>query len=336
MSAGASSRPGADDRLRRLLAIVPWVVAQDGPTIDEVSDRFGIGRDELLADLDLLFLCGVHPFTPDTLMDVLVENDRVWIRYADVFARPLRLTPEEGLFLVASGATLLAATGADPQGPLARGLEKLARVLGVEPGETIEIDLGHASPEVLATLRQAVVDARQVEIDYYSYGRDERTRRVVEPSAVFTAEGEWYLSAWCTRAQAGRRFRVDRIRAITVLDRRFEAPGTGGQPLPGTAVTFERPVVFEARADDPRLVLELAPSARWVVEQYPTERVEEIGGGFLRVTLAAGERAWLERLLLRLGPSARVVEGNSTLAREAAERVLRRYGRRDGAGCGGR
>ena len=45
----------------------------------------------------------------------------------------------------------------------------------------------------------------------------------------------------------------------------------------------------------------------------------------LRVTMKIAERAWLERLLLRLGPGAAVVEGDASLARGAAERVLRRY-----------
>ena len=40
------------ERLRRLLAIVPWVVEQDGPLIDEVAARFDYDRDELLDDLE--------------------------------------------------------------------------------------------------------------------------------------------------------------------------------------------------------------------------------------------------------------------------------------------
>ena len=44
-------RPSADDRLRRLLAIVPWVVAADGPSVEEVCARFGIAEDELLAEV---------------------------------------------------------------------------------------------------------------------------------------------------------------------------------------------------------------------------------------------------------------------------------------------
>jgi proteasome accessory factor C len=308
-------RPSADDRLRRLLALVPWVVAADGPTVEDVCTRFGLTEAELIAELDLVWCCGVHPFTPDSLMEVTVEDGRVWIRYADWFDRPLRLTPEEGLALVAAGAALLAVPGADPDGPLARGLRKLADVLGIDPAGAVEVTLGAVSEGVLGALRQAVADHHQVEIDYYVYGRDERTRRVVDPYAVFAAEGEWYLTAWCHLARAERRFRVDRIRALEPLDRSFEPPATA--PVPE---------VFEPRAEDPRVVLELSPRARWVAEQYPMEAVEELDGGHLRVTLVVAETAWLERLLLRLGPEGRAVSGADGVAAAAASRILARYG----------
>src|SRR3954469_17690992 len=160
-------RVSADDRLRRLLALVPWVVAHDGPTIEEVCARFGLTESELIAELDLVWCCGVHPFTPDSLMEVTVEDERVWIKYADWFDRPLRLTPEEGLALVAAGAALLAVPGADPEGPLARGLRKIAGVLGLDPNGAIEVRLGAVSDAVLSSLRDAVTESKQVEIDYY-------------------------------------------------------------------------------------------------------------------------------------------------------------------------
>jgi hypothetical protein len=62
-----------------------------------------------------------------------------------------------------------------------------------------------------------------------------------------------------------------------------------------------------------------------VVEQYPVEAMEERPQGGWRVRLVASERAWLERLLLRLGADARVVEGPPNVARDAACRLLARY-----------
>ncbi len=304
----------ADERLQRLLALVPWVAARDGPELAEVCSRFGCTEAELVDDLELLFLCGLHPYTPDVLIDVDIHDGRVWIRYADYFARPLRLTPSEGLALLASGTTLLATPGADPDGPLARGLAKLAAVLGVNPDESVEVALGPAPAETLQVLTDAVNRHRQVEIEYYAFGRDEWTRRVVDPYAVFSAGGQWYLSAYCHAVEDERLFRVDRVREAVPLDTGFSPPD-------------HRPDLstYSPRPDDPRITLDLEPAAHWVVEQYPVEAVEERDGRRLRVTLAVSERAWLERLLLRLGPAARVVEGDAEALTRAACRLLARY-----------
>jgi proteasome accessory factor C len=306
-------RVSAAGRLRRVLAMVPWVAAQDGPRITEVCARFGCSQSELLEDLDLLFMCGLHPYTPDALMDVDVAGDRVWIRYADYFSRPLRLTPAEGMALVAAGNAVLATPGADRSGPLARGLAKIANVLG-PAGTAVDITLGEAPPAMLDILRSAALEHHQVDIEYYAFGRDEWTRRTIDPYAVFSAAGPWYLSAYCHAVGDERLFRVDRVRDAVALEATFDPPTT----LPDFTV-------YDARPDDPRVVLELDASARWVVEQYPVENVEEVGEGRLRVRLAVSERAWLERLLLRLGPRGRVVEGEAGAGQAAACRVLARY-----------
>ncbi|CAN5122132.1 WYL domain-containing protein [soil metagenome] len=317
------ARPSAPERLRRLLALVPWVVAQDGPALDEVCSRFGLSQAELVADLDLVFLCGVYPFTPDSLIDVTVADGRVWIRYADYLERPLRLTPEEGLALVAAGTAALTVLGSDPEGPLARGLAKLAAVLGIDPAVDLDVELGAAPEGVLESLRDAVAAGRQVEIDYYTYGRDQRSRRLVDPHDVFAAEGQWYLRAWCHLAEADRRFRLDRIGSLAVLDRTF-------QTTPAAVGAARSRAVFEPDPDDPRVVLDLEARARWVVERYPLEHFEELGGGRCRIALAVSERAWLERLLLRLGPAATVVEGADGVTATAAQRVLSLYRQRTG------
>lgn len=307
-------RVSADDRLQRLLAVIPWVAGRDGPRLDEVCARFGYTESELVDDLELLFLCGLHPYTPDVLIDVDIADGRVWIRYADYFSRPLRLTPAEGLALLAAGRTVLAASGGDDGGPLARGLAKLAAALGLDAAEAVEIELGPVAEDLLGTLRGAAAAHRQVEIDYYSFGRDERARRVIDPYAVFSAGGQWYVSGWCHRVEDERLFRIDRIAAAVLLDTAFDPPASPPE------LSAYRP-----DPEDRRVTLRLAPAARWVAQQYPVEKIEELDGGGLEVTLAASQPAWLERLLLRLGPAATVVGGDDGLACGAARRVLARY-----------
>lgn len=309
------SRPAAEERLGRLLAIVPWVAAQDGPLLAEVCARFGVSERELLADLDLLFLCGVYPFTPDSLIEVDLSGGRVWIRMADWFRRPLRITAPEGLALLGAGAALLATPEADPDGALGRALAKLEAVLGVGATDAVEIDLGPVAAPVLAALQQATAEHRKVRMDYYSFGRDGRSTRTVRPWQVFNDRGQWYVRAWCEQAVGERLFRVDRVREAEVLGEGFEPPAPG-------AASAE---LYAPDATAALVVLDLQPPAHWIAEQYPHEGVEQRPGGVLRVRLRAGHRAWLERLLLRAGPQARVVEGDAGAGPAAARRILGRY-----------
>ena len=311
------TRPSSAQRLARLLAIVPWVVAHDGPRVSEVCERFRISERELIADLNLLFMCGVYPYTPDALIEVDLEGGRVWVRFAEWFRRPLRLSAPEGLALVAAARAILGMPVAGNEKPsaLASAVSKLETVLGAGGDDQLEIELGAASPDLLGALQAAVGESRKVLVDYYSFGRDETGTRVVRPWRVFSSEGHWYLLAWCEKVQAKRLFRVDRARSVTLLDDHFEPPGDLG-PVP----------VYESRSDDPVVTLDLAPGAHWVVERYPHEGTVDMGEGVLRTRLRVSSKAWLERLLLRAGPSATVVSGADGVAAGAARRILATYG----------
>ena len=118
----------ARDRLVRLLAVIPWVTEQDGAAIDEIAVRFDYPRDQLLADLqEVVFFVGVHPFTPDALIDVDIRDERVWIRYADWFAKPLRLTAEEGAGLEQALKSLQQGEGIPAEEALRRAEAALQR-----------------------------------------------------------------------------------------------------------------------------------------------------------------------------------------------------------------
>lgn len=319
-----AARTSASDRVARLLAMVPWIAAQDGPTVDEVCQRFALSRRKLIEDLEVLMMVGVPPYTPDTLIDVVIEGDRVWLRFADVFSRPLHLTPEQGLALVAAGSASQGLPGGELHGPLATALGKLAGVLGVDPAEAVSVTLGESRPGVLDALRTAAAEGRRVRIDYYSYGRDERTTRTVDPHAVYAQGGAWYLRGYCHRARDLRQFRVERVVDVQVLDETFDREAA-------TAAGAGAAAEFVPGPDVARVTLDLAPAAAWVVETYPVDEVSDLDDGWQRVRLAVTARPWLERVLVRLGRQARVVEADDpdllTAGPAAARRILDRYRR---------
>lgn len=306
----------AAERAKRLLAIVPWVAARGGASIEDICERFDVPRERLLADLELLWFVGTPPYSPADLIEVDLHDDQVTINYADAFSRPLRLTPEQGLAMLAAGQSLGALPGSDSQGPLARALEKLSVALGVQG--RVEVHLGAVPAELLAILRTCIAEGTVVEIDHYSHNRDARALRSVEPQHLFVDRGAWYLTAYCQLAGAQRTFRVDRIHS---------ARPTGKSAPVRSAVDAQPETAFAVGPNDGEtVVLEVTAHGAWVVDDLPCEVLERREDRTVVVELVVTGQAWLERLLLRLGPEATVVEGPKALAAAAASRVLAVYG----------
>ena len=101
----------------------------------------------------------------------------------------------------------------------------------------------------------------------------------------------------------------------------------GGEAAPEGAGHAGAMDPFVPGPDSRRVRLSLDPATAWLVESVPATGPPATVGDRVEVELFVGGDAWLERLLLRLGPDARVVDPPEfrSLASDAAARVLRRY-----------
>jgi proteasome accessory factor C len=307
--------------LRRLLVVVPYVVRHPGSPVEEISRLFGVSERELLEDLNLLFVSGLPPYGPGDLIDVQVEEGRVWIGMADYFSRPVRLSRSEALALYLKGKALLGTPGLDEAPALASALDKIVQGLGPDTLEKLDdriaVGGGGHQAAALATVRLAVERRERLEIEYYTAARDDLTTRRIDPEQLFSSIGNWYLVAWDHLADAERLFRVDRIRSARETGETFEPRGLLGAGRP----------LYTRSAGDIPIELVLSPGARWVAEYYETERVVERDEGKLEVTLPAKALPWVAKLILRLGGEATVL-GPSELAdmvRDTARRTLALY-----------
>ena len=311
----------ASERLRRLLTVVPYLVRNQGTRVADAAVLFGMSEPELLADLDLLFVSGLPPYGPGDLIDVDIQDGRIWIGMADYFGRPLRLTRSEALAVYLRGTVLAGAPGLEEAPALSSALAKLARALGPEALGELPERVGATgdarTPDTLGELRRAAAERERLRIEYYAASGAETTEREIDPEEVFFAIGHWYVAAWDHRSDSERLFRADRIRATAGTGEGFEPRGLQGAGRP----------LYTPGRDDVRVVLRLGPEARWVAEYYETVREAELEDGRLEVELPAGRLEWVERLLLRLWPDAEVVapaELNGQV-RELASRTRERY-----------
>ena len=307
-----TNSPKTTGRINRLLAMLPWVIANPGSSVDEVCERFGYRRSDLIKDLNTVFVCGLPGYGPGDLMDASIDDDEIVVEMADYFSRPLRLTAPEALGILASGkAVQSAGSGGDA---LDRAILKLEGMLLPEGADAVVVDI--PEPALVGELRTAASEGSVMQIDHTSVASGAARIRDIEPWAVFTTLGNWYVSGFCRRADAERVFRIDRIRTVTPTGERFTP-----NPTPHDAS-----IRYTPGDDDVHVTIRLFGDARWVADYYPVDVIDD-GPDMMTIQMSVGDAAVAARLLIRLGSTAEVVEG-STAANAAADlraRILERY-----------
>ena len=115
----------AEERLQRLLVMLPWLMEVGEAPLAEVARRFDMTEADVEKNLELVAMCGLPPFV-DEMIDVFVDEGIVYVGVPRLFTRPLRLTVAGGVRAArASARAAMELPGADRAGPLGRGLGKL-------------------------------------------------------------------------------------------------------------------------------------------------------------------------------------------------------------------
>ena len=313
MSADAPVRSGqakatavtatATERLQRLLALVPYVVSRNVVGMAETAAAFGITERELVDDLNMLWCVELRSPDPYCPIDLSYEGGEIVVSEAEAIDRPLRLGVDEACALLIALRMLADLPNVGDGSALSRTIAKLEQAAGSAAGPSAQVAVqvdDVTAQSGAAQVADALSRGRRLHIAYYVPGRDEATERDVDPMRLLVVEGHSYLEGWCLRATAVRLFRLDRILNIEVLDKAAEVPA-------GAEHVDVDSGLFRPSPGDVQVVFELAAAGRWVAEYYPTEQVEELPDGRLRVRLRTPDTQWVRRLALRLGEDGRLV-----------------------------
>ena len=303
---------GVTERLPRLLALVPYLLARPGVPIEEVAADFSVTVRQLRRDLELLWMCGLPGYGPGDLIDLSFEGDTVTVTFDAGMRRPLRLSGAEATALVVALRALAETPGVVDAGSVRRALAKIEAAAGQADG--VVVGLATREEAALTAVRDALEGRRALRIRYYTPSRDTVSERTVDPMRLLLVEGRSYLEAWCRAAEGVRLFRLDRIEHVATLDE----PAV---PPPHARPTDSSAGLFRAQPDQQVAVLTLAPDARWVAEYYPVEELVEGEGGAATVRIRYAETGWMVRLVLGLGADV-VVREPAELAAAVAQRAL--------------
>jgi proteasome accessory factor C len=301
MSATPPRMVTSAERLRRLLALVPYVVSRKAVGLAETAAAFGMSERELIDDLNLAWCVELRAPEPYCPIDLSYEGGEITVSQAESIARPLRLAADEASALLVA-LRMLAEVPADGSA-VARLIAKIEAAAGASAAPSAQVTIQIDSPNdrgVTAKITEALAAGKRLHLRYHHPKRDEATERDVDPMRLLVVEGRTYLEGWCRRAEGVRLFRLDRVLDLTVLDTPAEVP-EAAEPVDVDAG------LFRPSDADVHVGLELSPSARWVAEYYPCESVTELDEGRLRVVLRTPDTRWVRRQALRWGEEVRVV-----------------------------
>ena len=75
-----------------------------------------------------------------------------------------------------------------------------------------------AKLEHFEVVASAVLKRKRLSIRHYNRQRDEETERTISPQHLVHYRGNWYVDAWCHKAQGVRSFALDAVRSAVLLE----------------------------------------------------------------------------------------------------------------------
>ncbi|HWK05508.1 MAG TPA: YafY family protein [Puia sp.] len=245
------------NRIDRLHAILTHLQSKKRVTAQEMADRFSISLRTVYRDVKSLDESGVPVIGEAGTGYTIMEGYRL---------PPVMFTQEE------AGAILLGSKLAEKftDGSVKRhfnaALFKIKAVLRATDKEYVDSLADHieilsrgapasdASHQYLSVWQQAIVQQKVVDLQYHSGGKEETTKRSVEPIGLLYYSTAWHLIAWCRLRKDYRDFRLSRMLGATLKDESFDRSShpsvqeyirqnRGSEELQEVVVNFDKKVV---------------------------------------------------------------------------------------------
>ena len=300
-------------RLARILKLIPFLQRNSGINLEDTAKFFEISAEQLIADLNLIWMCGLPGYSHLELMDVSYDSGFITIQNAETLNRPMRMTFDEGAALLLAIENLAAIAPAADLQVIATLRKKIAQLLSIEIDHPTVPVIGNPGimVELLRALEQKDV---ALEIDYYSATLDETIRRTISPQEILTMNGFGYLAGYVH--EEGRKLfcRLDRILSVT------------SQPSAHAIVQVSNPPAAEKPAS--LVDVRIAERGYWFIQKwrlrgltYDSQAGEYFGA------IEVFNPTWLVRAAMSAGGALEVLAPQDLRLKvsQGAQRTLERY-----------
>lgn len=298
-----------------------------GLSVKQLARDFGVTERTVWRDVAALQEVGFP----------LVDEKRDRTTYWKMLAMPLKALNDAGLSvteacsLYLSRALLVGFTGTPFEpgltaiirkidkglSPKVRAfLKQLPEVIHVKPAPRKKVT-ENRHDEFVARLIEAAAERRVAKVLYFSVHSNREKDYELHPYSLGYADGGLYLTAFVPEYRQVRLFAVERVRRVQVQERHF----TPVEDL--TAEPFGQSLGVNRGQRAERIVVEFTPRVASYVrerEWHPSQQLEPLPDGGVRVTLKVCRDWALRSWVLGWGAHARVVSP-SALAEEILEQL---------------
>ena len=186
--------------------------------------------------------------------------------------------------------------------PVQKIIKKLEGKIMLE--QSMNIDLS-SHLDTIRKIEKAVDEEKKIEMEYYSISSDEKKKRILAPYGIAYREGAGYVVGFCYLRNEKRMFRIDRIKNIKVLRKKFNIPKDFS-----LEDYFENTWGVERGEKRWVKIIFKGFAARFVEEGdwHDRQRIKRLDEKRVQFTVETGSMKELKRWILSFGCEAKVVE----------------------------
>lgn len=278
-------------QIDRMLQIVYILLNRKTITASKLAERFEVSQRTIYRDIDALCQAGIPVYTSKgknggiSILDNFVLNKSVFSK-------------GEQNEIIAALQSLSAVNYPEAD----RVLSKLSNIFDSKSNDWIEIDFsgwGNLKQEMLASIKNAVINKKVISFEYYNTYR-EKALRTVEPLQLLFKGKAWYLKAFCRAKRSMRLFKLSRIKNIQILDEHFNR-----QLENETSVAFD--IGPDKNIVDIMMKIHSSQAYR-VYDEFDDAQISLNEDGSFTICVSYPEDEWVYGYILSFGMYAEVIE----------------------------